>query len=456
MSHAVQLAGLVAAVLFVLAIKGLARPRTASSANRLGMMGMAIAVAAALVGGELMGSRWVVLGLVAGTGIGLMLSLRAEMSHVPELVALLNGFGGLASVLVAENALMTSRGALGLDGVVTSVASGCVGSVTFTGSVMAYLKLRELWGLDGSIRLPAHSAWSTLMALGVTALIFLGVSEPESREGYLALAVASGFLGILVTLPIGGADMPVVIALLNSYSGIAAALTGFAISSNVLIISGAIVGASGIILTRIMCDAMNRSMTAVVFGAVSGSAKRKSAERGIARSASPEEVAMILESAQRVVIVPGYGLAVAQAQHALKDLVTALEARGVRVELAIHPVAGRMPGHMNVLLAEAQVDYEQTKALEEINPSMREFDLALVVGANDIVNPLARTDPTSPIAGMPVLDVDLAKTVVVLKRSLSPGFAGIDNPLFYLPNTVMLFDDAKKGLLALVRQLAPA
>ncbi|MBI4816265.1 MAG: NAD(P)(+) transhydrogenase (Re/Si-specific) subunit beta [Deltaproteobacteria bacterium] len=443
---ALELSDLFASVLFVLGIKGLARPRTAARANWLGIAGMSLAVATAIFVSGAVRVDLIVLGVALGSAIGILLAVKSPLTAMPEMVALLNGFGGLASVLVATHALTWSR-VHGADARIAGLLSIFIGSVTFSGSVVAFLKLREVAGLGRSIRLPLHVVFSLALALASLGLGTLAYPSSSGLELQLALALASGLLGVILALPIGGADMPVVIALLNSYSGLAAAATGFVLSSSVLIIAGAIVGASGIILTQIMCKAMNRSMLSVVFGTMPAGAAPGSQAQASVKSTTAEEVAMILEAASSVVIVPGYGLAVAQAQHALKDLVNTLEARGVRVELGIHPVAGRMPGHMNVLLAEAEIDYEKTKTLEEINPTMRGFDVALVVGANDIVNPVARTDPSSPIAGMPILDVDYAKSVIVVKRSMAPGFAGIANPLFHLPNTVMFFEDAKKALL---------
>jgi NAD(P) transhydrogenase subunit beta len=307
--------------------------------------------------------------------------------------------------------------------------------------------------------LPAHQLWNGLLGVACLALAGWLVVDPTATTSYWGLVLAASLLGVLLVMPIGGADMPVVISLLNSYSGIAAAATGFVLSNNGLIIAGALVGASGIILTRIMCRAMNRSLTNVLFGVMAPEQTAAPGEdiyAGKIKATSAAEVAMLFDTARRVVIVPGYGLAVAQAQHAVRDLANALESRGVTVEYGIHPVAGRMPGHMNVLLADANVPYEKLKDMDEINSTFEQTDLVLVIGANDVVNPLARTDPSSPIAGMPILEVDKAKTVVVMKRSLSPGFAGIPNPLFAADNTLMLFADGKKGVLELIAALKEA
>jgi NAD(P) transhydrogenase subunit beta len=339
---------------------------------------------------------------------------------------------------------------------IATAASALIGAVTFWGSLVAYAKLQELVS-GNAIVFPGQHVLSALVALAAVGLGVWIVVQPEVTWVYWLLVGVASLLGVLATIGIGGADMPVVISLLNSYSGIAAAATGFVLQNNMLIIAGALVGASGIILTQIMCRAMNRSLTNVLFGglgAVTTVAKpADDVYGGKVKSASAEEIAMLLESARRVVFVPGYGMAVSQAQHSVKTLADLLESRGTAVEFAIHPVAGRMPGHMNVLLAEADVPYELLKEMDEINPRFPQTDVAVVIGANDVVNPLARTDPKSPIAGMPILDVDKARTVVVIKRSLSPGFAGIPNPLFAAENTLMFFADGKKAVEDLVAAL---
>ncbi|MBU1073769.1 NAD(P)(+) transhydrogenase (Re/Si-specific) subunit beta, partial [bacterium] len=370
------------------------------------------------------------------------------------MVALFNGFGGGASALVAGAAFMIalSQGrAPALQMTVATGLSGLIGAVTLTGSLVAFGKLAgRLPG--GQITFPGHKIFNLLLAAGATAAIVWLSLDPSRLTAYWLVVAIAGVLGVSLTIPIGGADMPVVIALLNSYSGLAAAATGFVLMNNVLIIGGSLVGASGIILSRIMCVAMNRSLANVLFGTLApavGSATADEVYAGKVKSASPEEVAMLFDTAQRVVVVPGYGLAVAQAQHAVRDLANILEARGVTVEYGIHPVAGRMPGHMNVLLAEADVPYDKLLEMDQINPEMSQVDVCLVVGANDVVNPVARTDPRSPIAGMPIIDADKARTVVVVKRSLSPGFAGIPNPLFAADNCLMMFGDGKKALMEL-------
>ncbi|MBD3401392.1 NAD synthetase, partial [candidate division GN15 bacterium] len=335
---------------------------------------------------------------------------------------------------------------------VATVATGIIGAVTFWGSLVAFGKLQGIIG-DAAVLFAGQKYLNAILALVAIALaVMVGFDPNQTTMFWIMIGIAS-VLGITLVIPIGGADMPVVIALLNSYSGLAAAATGFVLDNNVLIISGSLVGASGLILTNIMCKAMNRSLTNVLFGVLGPSAEGASADdvyAGKVKATSAEEVAMLFDGAQRAIIVPGYGMAVAQAQHAVRDLTNLLESRGVEVDFAIHPVAGRMPGHMNVLLAEANVSYDKLKEMDEVNPTFAQTDVAIVIGANDVVNPVARTDPQSPIAGMPILDVDKARTVVVIKRSLSPGFAGIPNPLFAADNTLMFFADGKKAVLEMV------
>jgi NAD(P) transhydrogenase subunit beta len=376
-------------------------------------------------------------------------------------VALLNGFGGVASVLVAGAALVEAIRAgapAGVQLTVATAASGLVGAVTFWGSLVAFGKLQGVI-TEKAVLFPGNQALNALLFAGSLGLGGWLVLDPAAPLAYWLLVGVASVLGVLLVLPIGGADMPVVIALLNSYSGLAAAATGFVLQNNILIVAGSLVGASGVILSSIMCKAMNRSLTNVVFGVFAQTEEGASADEvygGKITATEAEELAMILDGARRVVIVPGYGMAVAQAQHAVRELDRTLEQRGVTVEYAIHPVAGRMPGHMNVLLAEAGVPYDKLLEMDQVNPTMVEVDVAIVIGANDVVNPLARTDPSSPIAGMPIIDVDRARTVVVVKRSLSPGFAGIPNPLFAAPNTLMYFADAKKAILDLVAALKEA
>jgi NAD(P) transhydrogenase subunit beta len=504
----VNVAYLIAAVLFIFDLRWMAHPKTAVRGNAAGVLGMAIAIVATLVS-QRFDFSFILIGVAVGTLIGAVSALRVKMTAMPEMVGLFNGFGGGASVLVAGAALIAAfqTTAAATDATlqmkIATVASGLIGSVTFFGSYVAFGKLAEFlavkWKLytwqkivkygfsaavaGGGIAIAEATGFTPLsIVLVVSAVVIAGLLlvkkdrfpgmdalKIASVAGSLGLGVAvvlhpadtmlfwvlvgvAGVLGVLLTLSIGGADMPVVIALLNSYSGLAAAATGFVINNSVLIISGSLVGASGIILTNIMCKAMNRSLANVLFGTMGPTADTPDADEvyRTVKSASADEVAMVLETAQRVVVVPGYGMAVAQAQHAVRDLANQLEAMGVHVEYAIHPVAGRMPGHMNVLLAEADVPYDRLIEMDEINPTMSQIDVAIVLGANDVVNPVARTDPQSPIAGMPIIDVDKASTVVVIKRSLSPGFAGIPNPLFAADNTLMFFNDGKKAILELL------
>ena len=451
-------------VLFILGIRGLTHPRTAVRGNLLGATGMLLAVVATLLDQQILGTGGQAFGLllggvVLGAAIGATLALRIEMTAMPEMVALLNAFGGGASALVAGAVLVGATDPPAQTTVAT-VASGLIGSVTFWGSLVAFDKLRGLLLPDQPVLFPGQQMLNGVLALAALGCGVMVVSEPGTIAFYAGLVTVASVLGILLTIPIGGADMPVAIALLNSYSGLAAASTGFVLNNNILIITGSLVGASGLILTRIMCKAMNRSLVNVLVGAIAeGSGSKSDADAiyaGRVKSTSAEEVAMLFDGARRAVIVPGYGLAVSQAQHQVRDLANLLEARGVEVEYAIHPVAGRMPGHMNVLLAEADVDYDKLKEMDAINPSFEQTDVSLVIGANDIVNPDARTDPGSPIAGMPILNVDQSRTVVVIKRSLSPGFAGIPNPLFAADNTLMFFGDGKQAVLDLIAAVKEA
>jgi NAD(P) transhydrogenase subunit beta len=437
---------LVAAVAFILGIKRLASPATARSGNQYAAAGMLLAVVVTLVDRQIIGYGAIAAGIVVGAGVGAYLARSVEMTAMPQLVAAFNGFGGGSSALVALAELTIGTG-LPTRTLVTIAISIFIGSLTLSGSFIAFGKLQGI--IDGrAITTPGQRVLDPLLALAALGASVAIVVSDNTATGWILAAIAA-VLGVTRTLPIGGADMPVVISFLNSASGVAAAAAGFVIESNALIISGALVGASGLILTNIMVKAMNRTLVAVLFsafGATGDAATGADAEDKVARRGSPEDVAVTLAYAKRVVIVPGYGLAVAQAQHTIRELATLLENRGVEVRYAIHPVAGRMPGHMNVLLAEADVPYDLLYDLEDINPDFPSTDVSLVVGANDVVNPLARTDSTSPIYGMPILDVDRSHLVVVVKRSLSPGYAGIDNPLFYEDNTLMLFADAKKGL----------
>ena len=446
---------LVASVLFIQGIKGLTHPRTAVRGNLMGSMGMLLAIVVTIIDQRLAGFPVIFAGLVVGGGVGLVLAVRIQMTSMPEMVALFNGFGGLASLIVAGAELHINGIVSGdLQALISIAAAGLIGSVTWYGSLVAFGKLQGYkWIKDGQM-FPGQSMVTLLLALICLALcIVIVVGAPAGQiTCYWLLAIVVGlFLGYFLTQPIGGADMPVVIALLNSYSGLAAAATGFAINNSVLIIAGSLVGASGLILTAIMCKAMNRSLPNVIFGTMASGGKAMDADAIYAtvKSTSAEEIAMVLDGAQKVCIVPGYGMAVSQAQHAVHDLMKLLEERDVEVIFGVHPVAGRMPGHMNVLLAEADVPYEKLLEMDDVNSQMDQVDVSIVVGANDVVNPIAR-EPDSPIAGMPIIDVDKAKTCIVIKRSLSPGFAGIPNPLFALENTLMYFADGKKAFVDMI------
>ncbi len=461
-----NLAYLVAAVLFVFGLKNLASARTAVRGNLLAALGMALAIVAAIADPRIVGYTYIVAGLLVGALIGALLAMRVQMTAMPQLVALLNGFGGLASVLVAGADVLHGReqlkaGTVSADVLIAVAASVIVGAVTFFGSLLAFGKLEEYQSLKKPLRYPfQHGLNAVLAALTVTLaalMVYYGLQGQVTATVVLliAISVLASILGFTLVNPIGGADMPVVISLLNSYSGIAAGMTGFVIANNVLIISGALVGASGIILTHIMCKAMNRSLTNVLFGGFGQtSATAAGGEARTVKSETAEGAAQILEQASLVVIVPGYGMAVAQAQHRVKELFDQLTKRGVDVRFAIHPVAGRMPGHMNVLLAEAEIPYDKLVEMDDINPDLPQADVVLVIGANDVVNPAARHDKSSPIYGMPVIDADRARTVFAIKRSMNPGFAGIENELYYGERTYMLFGDAKAVVGELVKALS--
>ncbi|MGA7104803.1 MAG: NAD(P)(+) transhydrogenase (Re/Si-specific) subunit beta [Candidatus Deferrimicrobiaceae bacterium] len=455
----INLSYLAASALFVFCLKGLSHPRTAVRGNLYGALGMLLAVAVTLLDRQIVSFEVILAGILFGSAVGAAFAVKVPMTAMPQMVALFNGFGGGASVLVAGASFLETIAAGSPPSARFLVAvslTAIIGAVTFFGSLVAFGKLQ---GLITEKAVVFRGQQAVNAAIGLVCVVLGGwlVTTPWNPASYLALAGVASVLGVLLVIPIGGADMPVVIALLNSYSGLAGAATGFVLENNVLIIAGSLVGASGIILTRIMCKAMNRSLGNVLFGiggtVGTGPVPGEEVYEGRIKSASPEEVAMLFDTARRAVIVPGYGMAVSQAQHAVRDLANLLESKGVEVEFAIHPVAGRMPGHMNVLLAEANIPYDKLKEMDEANSGFAQTDVALVIGANDVVNPMARTDPDSPIAGMPILDVDMARTVVVIKRSLSPGFAGIPNPLFAADNTVMLFGDGKKAILELIAAL---
>ncbi|MFK7739484.1 MAG: NAD(P)(+) transhydrogenase (Re/Si-specific) subunit beta [Planctomycetota bacterium] len=454
---------LVSALLFVFGIKRLTSIKTCALGNRLSEIGMGVAVLATLIAGYSYINWFVIIGGVATGGfIGMTLAKRTPTTEMPELVAGLNGFGGISSALVAMGGVILGAGAnrsIADSGAMPSIATLAailIGMVTLTGSFVAYGKLtgkKLTHPVEGSARHSFH------LILGVVAIAFgawmvfaSGTTMPVIAM--LLLAVVAAALGAFLVMPIGGADMPVVVSLLNSYSGIAAAFAGFVIQNPLLIVVGSLVGASGLILTKIMCKAMNRSLSNVLLGGMGGddAVAEDARDYNNIKQAGPEEVAMLLDGASSCVFVPGYGLAVAQAQHVVRELADLLTDRGVNVRYAIHPVAGRMPGHMNVLLAESDVPYDQLWEMERINGDFKNTDVVIIVGANDVVNPAAR-DPEGPISGMPILDVDHASTVVVIKRSLSPGYAGIKNPLFELDNTLMVFADAKEALEGVVREV---
>ncbi len=459
----VDLVYLIAAVLFILGLKGLTHPRTAVRGNLMGAVAMLLAVLVTLVDQQVLGAGvfgyfLIFLGMAIGTGIGVWLAITIRLESMPELVALFNGLGGAASFVVAGAYVWANDHsgpeAIGLEISFATAASGLIGAVTLTGSLVAFAKLAGHPLLKKMPLIP-NSTVVNAIAGGVTLLLALLCAVSRSYDlWFWVLVLASLGLGYCLTISIGGADMPVVIALLNSYSGLAAAATGFVLENNVLIIAGSLVGASGLILTQIMCKAMNRSLTNVLFGTLGPTGDTKDADEVYqnVKATGPDEVAMLLDVARRVVIVPGYGMAVAQAQHAVRDLANFLMDKGIEVEYGIHPVAGRMPGHMNVLLAEADIPYELLKEMDEINTSMEQTDVCLVIGANDTVNPDAR-QANSAIAGMPIIDADKARTCVVIKRSLSPGFAGIPNPLFSADNALMLFADGKQAVLDILSAL---
>ncbi len=459
----INLGYLIAAVLFVLGLKGLTHPRTAVRGNMMGALGMLVAIIAVLFQQELIGIPGLLVGLLAGTLLGAIFAVKVQMTAMPQLVAIFNGFGGAASALVAAGQYVIDVESIQAQAAAGNFAdiaapsfsigfAGLVGALTLTGSIIAFAKLQEL--ISGKVyNIPGNQAVTTLLTLASLGLCVYLIFVP-SLTIFWILLVLSSILGIALVLRIGGADMPVVISLLNSYSGVAAAAAGFVLQNTALIIAGSLVGASGLILTAIMCKAMNRSLANVLFGGAAVAAgAQDDIYSGKIKETSGDEVAILLDAAERVVFIPGYGMAVAQAQHAVRDLTNALKERDCTVEFGIHPVAGRMPGHMNVLLAEVDIPYEDLREMEDINPTFPEVDVAIVIGANDVVNPEARNNPESPIAGMPILDVDKAKTVIVIKRSLSPGFAGIPNPLFAADNSLMLFGDGKNAVMEIVQAL---
>lgn len=458
----IELSYLVAAALFILGLKKLGSPATARQGNLWAAIGMLLAVVATLLDRQVLNYQMILVGLLIGSVIGAIAAYKVEMTDMPQMVGLLNGLGGAASALVAIGEfwrLLSSGEPVTLDATITIILGVLIGGVTLTGSFVAFAKLQGL--LPGApITFPLQQPINALLLIGFLVASGYLIVTPGNLSVFLGLVGISLVLGVLFVLPIGGGDMPVVISLLNSYSGLAASAAGFVVMNNMLIIAGALVGASGIILTQIMCKAMNRSLTSVLFGAFGGGGTSGAVgtsgsgnQDKTVKSVDPEEAAMMLGYARSVVIIPGYGMAVAQAQHSVRELADQLEGKGVEVKYAIHPVAGRMPGHMNVLLAEANVPYPQLYDMEDINPQFEETDVALVIGANDVVNPAARSDTASPIYGMPILEVDKAKHAIVIKRGMSTGFAGVDNDLFYKDKTMMLFGSAKDVVAQLVSQV---
>lgn len=455
----IQLFYLLATGVFIVGIKRLGSPATARSGNQLAALGMFIGVIVTLFDQQILSFEFIIAGIVIGSAIGVFAAKKVEMTAMPEMVAIFNGFGGGASALVAWGEFARAApAAFGTQDLVTIGLSILIGSITFTGSFVAFGKLKGF--ISGNpVTFPGQNIFNLLLTFGTLGLIGWFTVDPTAQLAFWLIFGIALLLGILTVMPIGGADMPVVISLLNSYSGLAASMAGFVINNNLLIISGALVGAAGLILTNIMCKAMNRTLGNVLFGAFGGdngdsSGGGPAAETDkVVRETTAQDVALQCAYADKVVITPGYGLAVAQAQHVLKEVVDKLEKRGVEVKYGIHPVAGRMPGHMNVLLAEADVPYDQLYDMEQVNPEFKSTDVVLIIGANDVVNPAAKTEQGSPIYGMPILNVDEAERTIIFKRSLSPGFAGIDNELFYRESNQMFFGDAKDSLQKLSQAL---
>ncbi len=456
----IRIAYLIAAVLFIVGIKMLGKTPTARRGNTFSAIAMLLAIVATLLDQNILSYTEIMVTVLLSSAIGVYAARKVAMTSMPEMIALLNGFGGLASALVSTSEFwrMTQESTTAiLDGMVgTSIAlSILIGAVTFSGSMVAFGKLKGI--ITGrAVVFPGQHMINLVLLLAAVACSALFIFNPADSVWVLTLLGIALVLGILAVLPIGGADMPVVIALLNSYTGIAAAATGFVLSNHVLIITGALVGTAGLILTQIMCKAMNRSLISVVlggFGQTTASAASGAGEEIVVKEVGVEETAMLFDAVSSVIVVPGYGMAVAQAQHAVRELTELLEKRHISVKFAIHPVAGRMPGHMNVLLAEANIPYDKLIEMEQINDEFSTTDIALIIGANDVVNPAAKTNPDSPIYGMPVLNVENAQTVIVCKRGMSAGYAGIENELFGYPNCLMLFGDAKSTMTQVVAEL---
>ena len=442
-------------ILFIIGIKRLSHPKTARSGNFIASLGMLIAIITTLVSNSTVNLELIAIGIIIGSVIGAFFAIRVEMTQMPQMVAIFNGFGGIASALIAAAEFLNPSEPLLSFSLATISLSVFVGTLTFTGSFIAFGKLQGF--ISGQpIVFFGQQFLNAIIGISILVLSIYIVLDPEQINIFYLIIAASAIIGIGLTIPIGGADMPVVISLLNSYSGIAASSTGFVLNNNALIISGALVGASGLILTNIMCKGMNRSLANVIFGAVGLEQTTDSGgetKQINIKSYSTEEAAMIFDAAEKIIVVPGYGLAVAQAQHAVREVAEFLAKNGKTVLYAIHPVAGRMPGHMNVLLAEANIPYDQLKDLDEVNNEFEDCDVALVLGANDVVNPAARHDSSSPIYGMPILDVDKSRTVIINKRTMNTGFAGVQNELFGYDNSIMVFGDAKEMLQKLLKDL---
>ncbi len=455
------LAYLIASILFIMALRGLSSPESARKGNIYGIVGMGIAIAVTVIRPDVVSHGWILAAIVIGGGVGTVIALRIQMTAMPELVAAYHSLVGMAAVMVAAAALYNpsaygiadETGVLKLASRIEMGLGVTIGAVTFSGSVIAFAKLKGVM-TGNPIVFPGQHPLNATIGVVIVGLLVVFASEP-SPIAFWAMTALAFAVGFLLIIPVGGADMPVIVSMLNSYSGWAAAGIGFTLENTALIITGALVGSSGAILSYIMCRAMNRSIFSVALGGFGGETAGAGAVRSDrpVRPGSADDAAFIMKNAGSVVIVPGYGMAVAQAQHSVREMADLLKANGVKVRYAVHPVAGRMPGHMNVLLAEANVPYDEVSELEDINADFSSTDVAFVIGANDVTNPAARTDPTSPIAGMPILDVDKSRAVLFVKRSLSPGYAGIDNDLFYAENTMMLFADAKKMVDDIVKSL---
>ncbi len=453
----IQLTYLVASMLFIFGLKALGSPKTARRGMFMAELGMLLAIVGTLLDHEVVTYEWIVVGLVVGSAVGAAIAIWTPMTAMPQRTALSHAFGAIAAALVGIAEFYKHQTTLDTTTTIALVFEVVLGSLTFTGSMMAFGKLQGI--LPGApMTYRGQNFFNMALLSSIVALAIYVIGFPEATTSFYIMVAAATVFGVLLVMPIGAADMPVVIALLNAYAGLAGSATGFALGNNILIIAGALDGASGLILSILMCKAMNRSITNVLFGAFGKApegAAAVAAEAGTVKSGSPEEAAMVLDAAERVVFVPGYGMAVSQAQHVVKKLADILSRKGIDVRFAIHPVAGRMPGHMNVLLAEAGIDYDKLLDMEQINDDFPRTDVCIVVGANDVVNPAARNNPASPIYGMPILNADQARTVMVLKRSMNAGFAGIDNELFYKPNTMMVFGDATKTLEQFVAELGP-